>query len=304
MRLATLLAPFVALAQPSFATLNVVATTADFGAIAKEIGGDKVEVTTLAKPTEDAHFVDAKPGFIRRLNRADVLVEGGAELEHGWLMPLLENARNAKIAVGAPGRVIGNIGVKMLGVPATLDRSRGDIHAAGNPHYLVDPVNAKIVATNIAEAFCKLDSKSCEAYRANLKAFQETIDARLTTWQKQLAPHKGAQLVGYHDSWPYFAERFELRIELFLEPKPGIPPTPSHVASLVQKMREQNARVILMDAHLNRRPAESLAAKTGAVIVPVTHFPGGVKGTEGGYVQLIDYLVKAIAEALNKQSPQ
>src|SRR5688572_32742500 len=147
--LSSLAVSLIALTGPASAKLNVVATTADFAAIAKEIGGDKIEVSSLAKPTEDPHFVDAKPGFITRLNRADVLIEGGAELEQGWLLPLLENARNARIAAGAPGRVVGNTGVKMLGVPATLDRSRGDIHAGGNPHYLVDPVNAKVVAANI-----------------------------------------------------------------------------------------------------------------------------------------------------------
>jgi zinc/manganese transport system substrate-binding protein len=293
----------VAVAPPTFAKLNVVATTADFGAIAREIGGDKVEITTLARPTEDPHFVDAKPGFITKLNRADALIEGGAELEQGWLGPLLENARNARIATGAPGRIVGSAGVKMLGVPATLDRARGDIHASGNPHYLVDPVNAKIVAANIAEAFCKLDNKSCDIYRANGKRFQETIDARLAEWQKQLAPFKGAHLVAYHDSWPYFAERFGLKIELFLEPKPGIPPTPAHLTTLVQRMREQNARVILVDTYLNRRHAESIAAKTGAVTVPVTHFPGGLKGTEAGYVPLMDYLVRSISQGLGNKQP-
>jgi zinc/manganese transport system substrate-binding protein len=295
---------FFAIAEPTLAKLNVVATTADLGAIAKEIGGERIDVTTLAKPTEDPHFVDPKPGFVTKLNRADALIEGGAELEQGWLMPLLENARNGKIGAGAPGRVVANTGVKMLGVPATLDRSRGDIHAGGNPHYLVDPMNAKVVAANIAEALCKVDSKSCDAYRGNLKRFQDTIDSRLIEWQKTLAPHKGAHLVGYHDSWPYFAERFGLKIELFLEPKPGIPPTPSHLTSLVQKMREQNVRAILVDAYLNRRHAESLASKTGAMAVPVTQYPGGVKGTEGGYVQLMDYLVKAISQALSSQSPR
>lgn len=302
MKIAIMLAGItvLALAHPGYAKLNVVATTADFAAIAKEIGGDYVEVATLAKPTEDPHFVDAKPGFITKLNRADVLIEGGAELEQGWLRPLLENARNLKIVSGAPGRVIGNAFVKMLGVPATLDRSRGDIHAAGNPHYLVDPVNAKIVAANIGEALCKVDSKSCDIYRANEKRFQQTIDTRLAEWQKELAPYKGAHLVAYHDSWPYFAERFGLKIELFLEPKPGIPPTPSHLTTLIQRMQEQNARVILVDAYLNRRHAESIAARTGAVTVPVTHFPGGQKGTEGGYVPLIDYLVRSISQALAK----
>lgn len=292
------------MAQSAGAKLNVVATTADFAAIAREIGGDKVQVTALAKPTEDPHFIDAKPGFISTLNRADVLIEGGAELEHGWLEPLLQGARNPRITGSAPGHVHGNVGIKMLGIPATLDRSRGDIHAGGNPHYLVDPLNAKIVAANIAETFCKVDVKSCDAYRANLKVFQERIDARLVEWQKQMAPHKGASLVAYHDSWPYFAERFGLKIDSFLEPKPGIPPTPSHIASLVQKMRQENVRVILVDAYLSRRQAESVASKTGAVTVPVSHFPGGVKGTDGDYVQLIDYLVKSIAQALSGGKPK
>ena len=278
--------------------INVVATTADFAAIAREIGGDKVQVTALAKPTEDPHFIDAKPGFIATLNRADVLIEGGAALERGWLQPLLQGARNPKISGTAPGHVQGNAGIKMLGVPATLDRSRGDLHAEGNPHYLIDPMNAKIVAANITEAFCKAESKSYQFYRANLKAFEEKIDTRMVEWQKQMAPHKGASVVAYHDSWPYFAERFGLKIELFLEPKPGIPPTPSHVASLVQKMREQNVRVILVDAYVNRRQADSVASKTGAVTVPVSHFPGGVKGTEDGYIQLVDYLVNSISQAL------
>jgi len=285
-------------AQSTIAKMDAVATTADLAAVAREIGGDKVEVTALAKPTEDPHFIDAKPGFISKLNRADVLIEGGAALEQGWLQPLLQGARNPKITVGAPGHVRANANIKMLGVPASLDRSRGDIHAEGNPHYLIDPMNAKIVAANIAEAFCKTDAKSCDTYRANLNAFQEKIDARMVEWQKQMAPHKGAPLVAYHDSWPYFAQRFGLKIDMFLEPKPGIPPTPSHIASLMQKMRQENVRVILVDAYVSRRQADSVASKTGAVTVPVSQFPGGVKGTEGGYVQLVDYLVKSISEAL------
>src|SRR5262245_29648073 len=141
--------------QSAIGKINVVATTADFAAIAREIGGDKVQVTALAKPTEDPHFIDAKPGFISALNRADVLIEGGAGLERGWLQPLLQGARNPKISGGAPGHVQGNAGIQMLGVPATLDRSKGDLHAEGNPHYLIDPMNAKIVARNIADALSK-----------------------------------------------------------------------------------------------------------------------------------------------------
>ena len=291
-------AAFALAAQIAFAKINVVATTADFAAIAREIGGDLVQVTALAKPTEDPHFIDAKPGFVAILNRADVLIEGGAALEHGWLQPLLQGARNAKISGSAPVHVHGNDGIQMLRVPASLDRSRGDIHAEGNPHYLVDPINAKIVATNIAQAFSKADAKAYQTYRANLKAFQEKIDARMVEWERKMAPHKGASLVAYHDSWPYFAERFGLKIDMFLEPRPGIPPTPSHIASLVQKMREQKVRVILVDAYVSRRQADSVASKTGAVTVPVSHFPGGVKGTGGGYIELIDYLVNSISQGL------
>src|SRR5262245_38890069 len=203
-----LLASFMTLSQSASAKLNVVATTPDFGAIAIAIGGNEVSVTTLAKPTEDPHFVDAKPSFIMKLNRADVLIEGGAELEIGWLPALLDQARNTKIAPGAPGHIACAQGLRLLEVPITLDRSRGDIHAAGNPHYLVDPVNAKIVAQHIAEGFCALDEKSCTAYRANLKKFEEEIDARLSEWQKKLEPFKGQQVVAYHNSWLYFGDRF------------------------------------------------------------------------------------------------
>ena len=153
------------------AKVEVVATTPDFGSIATEIGGNRASVTTLAKPTEDPHFVDAKPSFIVKLNRADAVVEGGAELEIGWLPALLDQSRNPRLAPGAPGRISCSHGISLVQIPATLDRSRGDIHAAGNPHYMTDPLNAKIVAEHIADAFCQLDRKSCDNYRANLKKF-------------------------------------------------------------------------------------------------------------------------------------
>src|SRR5947207_732093 len=177
-----------ALCQPALGKLNVVATTPDLASIAREIGGDHIDVTTLAKPTEDPHFVDAKPSFIVKLNHADVLVEGGAELEIGWLPALLDQARNSKIMSGAPGHISCAMGVPLLDVPTTLDRSRGDIHAAGNPHYIIAPSNAKIVAQNIANGFSANDPKSADIYRANLKKFDDAIDAKLVEWQKRLAP--------------------------------------------------------------------------------------------------------------------
>jgi zinc/manganese transport system substrate-binding protein len=293
-----LFAALVLVTATAQAKLNVVCTTSDLASLAKEIGGDKIELTTLAKPTEDPHFVDAKPSFILKLNRADVVIEGGAELEIGWLPALLNQSRNDKLASGAPGHVACAQGIPLLEVPATLDRSKGDIHAAGNPHYVVDPVNARAVAQRIADAFCAQDARSCDAYRANLKNFTDVLDAKLAQWQKTLEPFKGQQVVAYHNSWLYFANRFGLKIDLFLEPKPGVPPTPTHLAEVIAKMKEDKVHVIVVDPYLNRRTAETVAAKTGATVVDVTQFPGGVKGSEGSYIQLMDYLVNSVAKAL------
>ena len=280
------------------ARLNVVATTADLASIAKEIGGDKISLTTLAKPTEDPHFVDAKPSFIVKLNHADLVIEGGAELEIGWLPALLGQSRNEKLAAGAPGHVNCSAGVPLLDVPATLDRSRGDIHAAGNPHFAISPSNGKIIAQTIAAALADNDPPNAAAYRANLQTFITALDAKLAQWHQMLAPFRGRNVVAYHDSWPYFAREFGLKIELFLEPKPGIPPTPSHLAEVITKMKTEQAHVIIVDAYLNRRTAETVARETGATVVPVTQFPGGTKGTEGGYLQLLDQLVNSLAAAL------
>jgi zinc/manganese transport system substrate-binding protein len=289
------------LATVAHAKLNVVCTTPDLAAVAKEIGGNRIDITTLAKPTEDPHFVDAKPSFIVKLNKADVLIEGGAELEIGWLPPLLAEARNEKIQTGQPGRILCNAGVAMREVPSTLDRSQGDIHPAGNPHFMTDPENAKIVARHIAEALGQLDPADAATFNANRDKFISELDAKLANWQKELAPFKGKPFVAYHNSWPYFAARFGLKSELFLEPKPGIPPSPAHLADVIVKMKAEDARVIIVDPYLNRKTAETVARNTGATVVDVAQFPGGVKETEGGYIALMDYLVNSMAKALGEK---
>lgn len=285
-------------ALPAQAKLNVIVTTPDLGSIAQAVGGREVAITMLARPTEDPHFVDARPSFIVKLNRADVLIEGGALLEIGWLPPLMEGARNRKIEAGAPGRILANEGIEMLEVPSTLDRSKGDIHAAGNPHFVVDPVNAIIVARHLADAFAKLDSRNAATYQANAKKFIDELNAKRVEWQKILAPAKGTSVVAYHNTWVYFARRFGLVIDTFLEPKPGIPPTPAHLAEVITKMKEQKIRAIIVEPYQNRRTAETVAADTGATVVDFTQFPGGVKGTDGGYIPMMDYLVNTLAKAL------
>src|SRR5664279_186128 len=289
---------FAVLCEPALAKFNIVATTPDLASIASAIGGDHITLTVLAKPTEDPHFVDAKASLILKVNRADVVIEGGAELEIGWLPRLLDQARNVKLAAGAPGHVACAQGVPLKEIPSTLDRSKGDIHAAGNPHYLVDPTNARIVARNIAEAFCALDEKSAADYRANLQKFTNALDTKVVEWQKKLEPFKGQQVVAYHNSWLYFGDRFGLNIDIFLEPKPGVPPTPRHLAEVILKMKQDKVHVILVDPYLDRRTAETVAGKTDATVVEVAQFPGGVKGTEAGYIALLDYLVNSVAKAM------
>lgn len=285
-------------AASTHAKLNVVATTPDLAAVAREIGGDKIEITTLARPTEDPHFVDAKPSLMTKLNRADALIEGGAELEIGWLSPLLEGARNPKLSPGKPGRIVCSQGIQLLEIPSTLDRSKGDIHATGNPHYMTDPANAKIVAEHICSSFCELAAADCDSFKANLKKFTERLESKMTEWQRLLAPHKGKVVVTYHNFWPYFAKRFDLKMDLFLEPKPGIPPTPSHLASVIARMKSENMKVIIVQPYQNRKTAETVASRTGATALDFPTFPGKPADT---YEDWMDGLVKSLARALDEK---
>lgn len=291
---------FVMTASTATAQLRVVATTPDLASIAREIGGSAVRVAALAKPTEDPHFVDAKPSHIVTLNRSDVLIEGGAELELGWLPPLLESSRNSKIAAGAPGRVVASQGIRMMEVPGSFDRSKGDVHSLGNPHFLVDPMNAKTVAANIAEHFVRVDSKNAATYRSNLSRFNSKVDSKLLQWQKQLTPYRGAKLVTYHKDFGYLANRFGLQIVENLEPKPGIAPSPAHLARVIGTMRTQNAKVILVQPYQNRKTAQTVARQAQAVVLDVSQQPGAKPNT-GTYFDLMDNIVSTIATGLGAQ---
>lgn len=278
------------------AQLRVVATTPDLASVAREIGGNLVNVRALAKPTEDPHYVDAKPSHIVTLNRADALIEGGAELELGWMPPLLENSRNAKISGGAPGRIVASERVKLLEIPTSFDRSKGDVHSLGNPHFLIDPVNVKIVAGHIAEHFAQVDPKSAAIYRSNLAKFNARVDAKLAEWQKQLAPYRGAKIVTYHKDFVYLAKRFNLEVVETLEPKPGIAPSPAHLAKVIGTMKAENARVILVQPYQNRRTAETVARQTGAVVLDIPQQPGARPNTPS-YFDMMDYMVTTLAAA-------
>jgi zinc/manganese transport system substrate-binding protein len=279
------------------AKINVVATLPDLGSLAREIAGENINLTVLAKPTEDPHFVDARPSFVVALRSADVLIDGGAELELGWLPPLLQNARNPKLDVGKPGRVQASQGIRLMEIPANLTRAAGDVHALGNPHFTVDPIIAKAIAQHIAQAFAAADSANASSYEANYKKFEAAINAKLQEWGSAMLPFKGQHVVAYHDSWPYFAHRFGLNIDIFLEPKPGIPPSPSHLAEVIAEMKAQKIKAIIVEPYHDRKIAERVAEATGAKVVDFAQYPGALPNTET-YVKLIDKLVANLGAAL------
>src|SRR2546423_6268356 len=296
-KLLLVLSTILSCALTAHAKLNVVATLPDFGSLAREIGGDKIDIVVPAKPTEDPHFVDARPSFVVSLRNADVLIDGGAELEIGWLPPLLQNARNPKIEVGKPGRVQGAQGIRLMNVPTNVTRAAGDVHALGNPHFTVDPIIAKAVAQHIAQCFATVDSSNAAFYDANYKKFESTINAKLQEWGAALQPFNGQHVAAYHDSWPYFAHRFGINIDIFLEPKPGIPPSPSHLTEVIAQMKAQHVKAVIVEPYHDRRIAEKVASATGAKVVEFAQFPGGIPGTET-YLKLIDTLVSRLAAAL------
>src|SRR5438128_6012183 len=284
-------------AFPSQAKLNVVASTPDLGSIAREVGGDRIEVTSLAKGTEDPHFVDAKPSFIRILNQADVLIEGGADLEVGWLPPLVLNSRNPKIQLGLPGRIIAAEVIRLLEVPpGPIDRSLGDVHPFGNPHFTLDPVNGKLIARLLAERFCAVAPVDCQVFKTNLKQFEDTIDARLAVWQKQMAPLRGTKVVSYHKSYSYLAERFGLRVVNTIDPKPGIPPSASHVRDLVAQMKAEGVALILMEPNRERKTPAFLANETGAKIAMIPSMVGGTPEARD-YLSLFDSIIESLVAA-------
>jgi len=277
--------------------LNIVTTTPDLASLAEEIGGDFVKVTSIAMPTEDPHFVDARPSFMVKMNKADVFIEAGLQLEIGWLNTLLMGARNRKILPGKQGNILASTGIRPLQVPENTARSGGDLHSVGNPHFTIDPLNGKIVARNICDRLCLIDKKNCDYYKNNLKEFNSKIDKKLKEWQEMLEPFRGTKVVTYHRTYPYFLRRFNLNVVNTLEPKPGIAPSPHHINELIPMMKREGVKLILIEPYRERRTPELVANKTGAKVMILPIMPGGRKETEG-YISLFDYNIKKIVLAL------
>lgn len=278
--------------------LRVITSTPDFAAIATEVGGDRVDVLSLAKGTQNPHFVDARPSFIVELSKADMLIEGGLELEIGWLPPLLLSARNSNIQPNAPGRVVAALNVPILEVPTfRVDRSMGDVHPAGNPHFTLDPDNGKIVAETIADALIHIHPQDAAVFQANLERFKNTLDAKIQQWVTQMEPFRGAKVVSYHKSYNYFIERFGLELVSTVEPKPGVPPSPAHVEALTALMKAQGVRVVMLEPYYVRALPDVINRETGAQILVLPTMPGGVPEVQT-YADLFQYNINALTNAL------
>lgn len=280
-------------AAPAFAKLNVVTTTQDPAAITRAIGGDRVNVKALAKGYQDPHFVDAKPTYMVDLNRADLFEVIGLDLEIGYVAPLVTGAHNDKIKPGAPGYLDLSQFIAPLEVVAAADRGQGDIHPAGNPHYWLDPENGRLMARGIAARLSDLDPEGKAVYAANLAAFEKTLTSKEAEWTKRLSKLAGQPIITYHRSWTYFASRFNLEVAEFVEPKPGIPPTPGHTLELIKLVQARGIKLILMEVFYDKRYPELIASKTAVKIASV---PNSVGGTEQvtTYFELFDTIVNTI----------
>jgi zinc/manganese transport system substrate-binding protein len=291
----------VALVAPSllFAKLQVVTSTEDLAAIAREIGKDKIDVTAIAKGYQDPHFVDPKPSYLLKLGRADLLIIVGMELEVGWLPPLLQNARNTKILPGNPGYLDASEGCHILQKPTgTVDRSMGDVHPFGNPHYWTDPENGRAIARRISEKLSELDGAHAAEFAASLKQFEETLSAKERKWNAIAATFKGVKVITYHNSWPNFAQTYGLDIVNHVEPKPGIPPSPAHVQDLIKEIKRDKIPLLLIEPYFDEKLPQKIAEETGAKMLLFPPSVGGVKEIKT-YFDLFDYDLSLLKKSLN-----
>jgi zinc/manganese transport system substrate-binding protein len=302
MRLVTLaLLALLVAGPPAGAAVNVVATTEDLADLTRQVGGDRVKVEAIARGYQDPHFVEAKPSFILKLARADLLVVVGRELEVGWLPALVQQSRNARIQAGAEGYLDASLTARILDVPTgPITRAMGDVHPLGNPHYWLDPGNGRHAAKAIADKLAGVAPGDASYFASRYADFDRRLAEAERRWDALMAPYKGLKVVTYHRSWPNFADRFGLDVVGYVEPRPGIPPSPRHTFDLIAEMKRQNVRILLVEPYFDLKTPNSIARETGARVVVLPPSVGGEREITD-YVRLFDYdlalLVKAIEQA-------
>jgi ABC-type Zn uptake system ZnuABC Zn-binding protein ZnuA len=281
--------------------LNVVTSTEDLASITREVGGEKVTVTALARGYQDPHFVEPKPSFILAVNRADLYVAVGRELEIGWLPPLLTSSRNAKIQPGARGYLDASSNVRILEIPTgQITRAMGDVHPLGNPHYWLEPGNGRLIAQAVRNKLTELAPADKAYFAQRYDEFDRRLAEAEKRWDATMAPYKGTKVVTYHRSWPNFMARFGLEVIGYVEPKPGIPPSPSHTLELVDEMKRSNIRLIVVEPYFSLKTPQAIASQVpGGKVVILAPSVGGVKEVSD-YIQLFDYNVNLLAGALKQ----
>lgn len=285
------------LAVPAGAELRVVGATEDMAALAREVGGDKVKVDAIARGYQDPHFVEAKPSFILILAKADLLIAVGRELEVSWLPPLVTQSRNARIQPGSPGYLDASQDVRILDVPTgPITRAMGDVHPSGNPHYWLDPGNGRVVARAIKAKLQELDRANAAYYDQRYADFDRRLSEGERRWDAAMAPYKGLKIVTYHRSWTNFADRFKLDVIGYVEPKPGVPPSPQHTIGLIKAMKAQNVKVLLVEPYFDLKTPNSIGRETGAGVLVMPPSVGGEKVITD-YIKLFDYDVDLFAKA-------
>ncbi len=282
----------------SFAgVIHVVTTTQDTKSITELIGGDKVEVFAIATGYQNPHFVDPKPSYIIKLSSADMYVTLGLDLEAGWSPSLLSSSRNTKIQKGSDGYVDASVGVSLMQVPSSINRAEGDIHAFGNPHYWLDPLNGKIIARNICNGLEKISPENKSTFEANLKKFDDQIDLRLKAWTSAMAGYRGAKVIAYHNEWCYFENRFGLQIVDFMEPKPGIPPTPSQLVKIIREVKDNSIKVIITSPYFTASSSDVVSKQTGAKTLVLATSVGAFDSIKN-YYDLFDYNIRLLSGSL------
>jgi len=277
--------------------IHVVATTQDLKSIAELIGGNKVEVFGIATGYQNPHFVDPKPSYIIKLSNADMFITVGLDLETGWSPSLLSSSRNPKIQKGNAGYVDASIGVQLMQIPSSVNRGEGDIHIYGNPHYWLDPLNGKQIARNICDGLERISPENKSFFENNLKNFDETIDAKMKSWQLQMVKYKGAKVIAYHNEWCYFENRFGLQIVDFLEPKPGIPPTPSQLVKIIGEVKSNSIKVIISSPYFTTSSSDVVARQTGAKVLTLATSVGAFDAVKN-YFDVFDYNINQLIAAM------
>jgi zinc/manganese transport system substrate-binding protein len=275
--------------------INVVTTTADLKSITELIGKDKVDVSSIATGYQNPHFVDPKPSYIIKLSKADMFVTVGLDLETGWSPQLLSSSRNLKIQKGSNGYVDASIGVTLLQVPSSINRGEGDIHIYGNPHYWLDPVNGKQIAKNICEGLEKISPENKDFFEANLKDFNTKIDLKLKEWTLKMVPFKGVKIIAYHNEWCYFEQRFGIIIVDFMEPKPGIPPTPSQLVKIISEVKSNAIKVIISSPYFTTSSSDVVSKQTGAKTIVLGTSVGAFDSIKD-YFDLFDYNIDKLIQ--------